>query len=245
MAIPWFLAMTGAEFTAAETLPEHVAWMACHFSPYGNGLTNLPASLPPDSLLILNDRIPICGHDPDRIAAQLRHAVDTLRCCGILLDFQHAHVEETARLCAALTAALPCPVAVSDCYAAPLDCPVFLSPCSHHVPLDQHILPWQGRKLWLDLASNFESILLTKDRSQITSLPFGELPESGHADSLLHCHYSIETSTDSVLFTLWRTWQDMAAIAETAEALGVETLVGLYSECHGNCTSGGEDRSVH
>ena len=49
------LAMTAAELGAAP-LPSHPAWMACHFSPYSTGLTNLPPKLPQDSLLILNDR---------------------------------------------------------------------------------------------------------------------------------------------------------------------------------------------
>ena len=97
MAIRSFLAMTAAEFATAGTLPEYVAWMACHFSPYGTGLTNLPPTLPPGSLLILNDRIPICGHDPERIAGQLLQTAETTQCTGVLLDFQCAS-EENVRL---------------------------------------------------------------------------------------------------------------------------------------------------
>lgn len=230
MAIRPFLAMTAAEFGSAEKHPEHIAWMACHFSPYGTGLTNLPASLPPGSLLILNDRIPICGHDPERIAGQLLKVSEDTSCCGLLLDFQRTGVEESLGLARHLIASLPCPVAVSDCYAAQLDCPVFLSPCPHHVPLSQYILPWQGRELWLDLATNSETILLTRERSWITPLPLGEIPEGGHVDSTLHCHYSIEAGTDSVRFTLWRNREDIAALSEEAQALNIKVLVGLFSE---------------
>lgn len=230
MAIRSFLAMTAAEFAAAGVLPAHIAWMACHFSAYGTGLTNLPASLPPDSLLILNDRIPICGHDPERICQQLLKAVQTMSCCGLLLDFQRSGVEESFRLVRHLVSGLPFPVAVSDCYAKALDCPVFLAPCPHHVPLSQYILPWQGRELWLDLASNGETIQLTKERSRITPIPLGEIPQCGHSDSLLHCHYSIEAGADSALFTLWRTAEDMASLSDEAEKAGISTLVGLYSE---------------
>ena len=120
MAIHTYLAMTAAEFAATENLPEHVAWMACHFSPYGTGLSNLPHSLPPGSLLILNDRIPIYGHDPNRIGQQLLESAEIIHCSGLLLDFQRADVEESLRLAAHLISALPCPVAVSDCYADPL-----------------------------------------------------------------------------------------------------------------------------
>ena len=47
MAITPFLAMTAAEFRKKEDLPDKIAWMACHFSPYGLGLSNLPQRLPP------------------------------------------------------------------------------------------------------------------------------------------------------------------------------------------------------
>ena len=47
MAIRQYLAMTAAEMTQAGSLPRHSAWMACHFSPYSTGLTNLPDRLPP------------------------------------------------------------------------------------------------------------------------------------------------------------------------------------------------------
>ena len=47
MAIRPFLAMTAAEIRGTETLPPKTAWMACHFSPYSTGLSNLPKDLPP------------------------------------------------------------------------------------------------------------------------------------------------------------------------------------------------------
>ena len=198
MAIPLFLAMTGAEFASCETLPERIAWMACHFSLYGDELTNLPASLPPDSLLILNDRIPIGSHDREQIAQQLQQAAGALNCRGVLLDFQRPDVAEAKELAAYLVSHLDRPVAVSDLYAKEMDCPVFLSPCPHHVPLSDYLLPWKGRRLWLDLAVDAEVIVLTKSGSQIFPLPLGEVPEGGHADKLLHCHYSIDASVDSV-----------------------------------------------
>lgn len=231
MAIPLFLAMTGAEFTAAGSLPKTVAWMACHFSAPDRGLTGFPPALPPGSLLMLNDQIPMAGHDPQQIGAQLQQAAETLDCCGVLLDFQRPGQQEAAKLAAHLVATLTCPVAVSDGYAKNLDCPVFLAPCPHHVPLSDHLLPWRGRQLWLDLAADAETITLTKQGSQFLPLLLEKLPQGGHSDDLLHCHYAIETTPEAVRFTLWRTQEDLDALALEAETLGVEALVGLYAEC--------------
>lgn len=230
MASAHYLAMTASEFAAVSPLPEKTGWMACHFSPYGTGLSNLPPALPPASLLILNDRIPICGHDPERIEAQLHQAVKTLDCAGVLLDFQAPGNVNLQQMAAHLTAALPCPVAVSDGYAAELDCPVFLSPCPHHTPLAEHMAPWQDKELWLDLAVDAETITLTKEGAVILPLPLGEIPEGGHWDKTLHCHYRTETGADFARFTLWRTKEDLDALAQEAEELGIRTLVGLWQE---------------
>lgn len=230
MASHCYLAMTASEFAENTKLPPNIAWMACHFSPYGTGLSNLPPSLPPGSLLILNDRIPICGHDAPRIAGQLLQTAEALKCQGILLDFQQPDNRELAALAAYLTASLSCTFAVSHGYAQDLNCPVFLPPCPHHTPLQEHIAPWTGRELWLDLAWDAESIALTKDGATILPLPLGVLPEGGHRDNKLHCHYSIENTLDSSRFTLWRTQEDLENLAQEAEELGIKTLVGLFQE---------------
>lgn len=230
MKIRRYLAMTAAEIASFPTPLEKCAWMACHFSPYGTGLSNLPPALPRDSILILNDRIPICGHDPERIAAQLRQTVDALGCDSVLLDFQQENVAELAELASHLTAMLPCPTAVSDRYAGELDCPVFLSPCPHHEPLWEHLSRWKGREIWLDLAVDAETIILTKKGSSILPLPLGEFPPGGHREKTLHCHYSIETGADVARFTLWRTREDLEALAQEAEKLGITTLIGLHQE---------------
>ena len=78
------LAMTAAEISYASKLPANPAYMACHFSAYGTGLSNMPTQLPKDSLLILNDRVPVCGHDHDLIPEQLRQLVQSLKCNALL-----------------------------------------------------------------------------------------------------------------------------------------------------------------
>ena len=96
MAITRYLAMTAAEMRNISQFPEKIAWMACHFSPYSTGISNLPQTLPAGSLLILNDIIPFHGHDPQRIAHQLTDCLEQHNCAGVLLDFQrksHGHLQ--------------------------------------------------------------------------------------------------------------------------------------------------------
>jgi hypothetical protein len=75
MGLPLNLAMTASEIAGVCPLPKDFAWMACHFSPDGEGLTNLPDYLPDGSLLILNDSIPCGDHDIRHISKQLQETV--------------------------------------------------------------------------------------------------------------------------------------------------------------------------
>ena len=228
MAIPLFLAMTAAEFTHAESMPHHIAWMACHFSPYGTGLTNLPKRLPEGSLLILNDRTPVSGHDPELIYESLLDTAQKLKCSGILLDFQRPDCEQVGKIIERLLT-LPLPVAVSDLYGADYDCPVFLSPPKPHKPLADHIAPWQGREIWLEAALEGCTITVTESGSTFTPLS-EEADIFPFRDDALHCHYQIETGKDYAQFSLQRTQQDITSMLAEAESLGITRAVGLYQE---------------
>ena len=217
MAIRPFLAMTAAEIRGTETLPPKTAWMACHFSPYSTGLSNLPKALPPGSMVILDDITPIHGHDSETIAAQLRPRLDALKCSGVLLDFQRPGYEEAELLARRLSEALPCPVGVSALYGRGLTCPVFLPPVPPDVNLADYLAPWQGREIWLELALDGETITLTPAGATTAPLP----------------HYQIHTDADSARFTLFRTPEDLDALLTEGEALGVTRAVGLYQELHG------------
>ena len=232
MATAIYLAMTAAEFSGSDPLPANLCWMAGHFSLYDRGLSNLPSSLPANSILMVNDWIPWCGHNPALILEQLEQAVRRLDLYGILLDFEEPGCPELRALAEQLTTSLPCPVAVADRYAENLACPVFLSPCPHHTPLAEYLQPWAGREIWLDLARDAATITLTRTGCITLPLPLGELPEGGHRDKSLHCHYFTETTPDSAHFTLWRTAEDLDALALEAESLGVKTTVGLYQELY-------------
>lgn len=230
MEIPQYLAITGSEMAGIPYPPQNTAWMACHFSPYGTGLTNLPRQLPANSLLIVNDRTPIHDHDPVLIAAQLSDCVQQLGCMGVLLDFQQASIPQTAELTGYLSRALPCPVAVSEAYAYCASCAVFLSSPPPDTPLEKHLAPWRNHEIWLEMSLDAEEITLTEQGAQRRSLPAWECRESGFSHPRLHCHYQIVTGQESARFLLWRTETDLSALLEEAQAGGVALAVGLYQE---------------
>ena len=228
MALPVYLAMTAAEVQGCQELPRHMAWMACHFSSYGAGLSNLPHTLPPDSLLILNDRIPLQGHDPQLICRQLEELAEQVSPAGLLLDFQRPENPETIELIHAI--ALPCPIAVTEAYAKHTDCAVFLdAPRAYH-SLQTAAGRWKGRQLWLELSTGHGTVTVTKDGSLYepeTPFPDG-LPV--HREEKLHCSYCIEKQPDQVRFHFRRTADDLTSLLTEAQSLGIAHAIGLYQE---------------
>ena len=230
MGNPQYLAMTAAEFALCKELPEKIAWMACHFSPYGFGLSNRPTELPPGSILMINDRIEPTCHNADLVAIQAYETAEALQCSGILLDFQRPGNGLTQQIAAAVTAASPCPVAVSNHYAKELECAVFLPPPPLRCDTSEYFSYWQDREIWLDIAPDAELITLTEAGAQISPLLPPEPLSECHRDTALHCHYTVEISGASAAFTLWRTREDLEELLEEAGTLGVSTAVGLYQE---------------
>lgn len=233
MAIAPFLAMTAAEMGNAADFPKKSAWMACHFSPYGLGLSNLPQDLPPHALIVLDDITPIRGHLPEIITQQLLTCTEGSSCRGVLLDFQRELCPETAELAKHLVSTLPCPVIVSAGYAKAFPCPVFLPPVPPSMPLQEYLSPWKDREIWLEIGLEGETLTLTERGCEIAPLPYADFGPEGFAEEALHCHYRIETNKTSVRFTLWRTKEDLAALLEEAERLGVTGAVGLYQQLQG------------
>lgn len=236
MDITHYLAMTGAEFAAAETLPQHVAWMSCHYSAGGSGLSNLPQRLPPDSLVVIDDSIPPSGHDTVVILTQLTALLQAQQFKGILLDFQRPDLEENATIASCLVKNLPCPVCVSSLYAKKLECPVFLPSPPLHCLLEQHLSPWQGREIWLEVALEAETITVTEAGSQVSPLSRFDLPELPFEDTGLCCRYKTEVLTNRIVFTLARDQKMVNKLLKTAEKQGISCAVSLYQQlqCYGN-----------
>lgn len=230
MAFSGYLAMTAAEIRICCDLPEKIAYMACHFSPYGLGLSNLPEQLPPESILMLNDRMPIDRHDPEVIANQLRQAVENWQCAGVILDFQRPENPEAAAVAKAVAEALPCPVCVTPEYAHGLSCPVLLPPVPLDIPLDTYLQGYKDRQVWLECACNAQTISVTTSGAVCSPLSQWEPPETAHHDKKLFCHYVIEAGKDKAVFTLFRTADDLKALMEKAREFGVTCFAGLYQE---------------
>lgn len=230
MSIDCFLAMTAAEFSSAPTLPGHMAWMACHFSVYGTGLTNLPEALPPGSMVIVNDRIPIGGHDPGRIAEQLSALCADLDISGFLLDFQRKDSPQTQALVRRLVQESPVPIGVSEGYAEDLDCPVFVSPPPLHRQLSTCLPAWEGREIWLDAAIEAGVFRITREGGAYSSLPYSSpVPPFFYEESLL-CHYRICLQENAAEFLFYRQREDIPALLQQAGDLGITRAIGLYQQ---------------
>lgn len=224
-----YLAMSAAEFASCRSFPTNCAWMACQFSSSGSGLSNLPRSLPKDTVVILSDQTPLADHDPHRICRELEDVLRRFSCRGVLLDFQRPGDAGLRELAAFLVRALPCPVAVAESYADGLESPVFLPPVPLRLPIREYLRPWQGREIWLDIAPDGEEIVVTEQGSRSASLPRPEF-EAPHQDPQLCCHYRIDVTGDAVRFSLRRTNGDLALLMREAQEWGAVKFFGLWQE---------------
>lgn len=221
-----FLAQTSGEM---GQLPDaKKAYMACHFSPYGKGLSNLPEQLPIGSILLLDDSMSPNGHDPQIVEQELKEIINRWDIAAVLLDFQGEIQQENIGIARHLKDALPCPVAVTEGYAKGLRCPVFLSPTPVNMAVKDHIAPWLQQGVYLEIAPMATRITVTENDS--TSLTIHSNEELPLTDDRLHCHYKVEVFPDKAVFTLRRTKEDLVALSKEAKQLGVLGTVGLYQE---------------
>lgn len=228
MAFALYLALTAAELREYDGAYPHLAWMACHFSPYGTGLSNLPTQLPEGSLLMLNDRTPVFGHDPDLVAAQLADAAQRLKCSGILLDFQRPDEPQTHTIADAVCQ-LPFPVGITPQYAQGRKCAVFLPPLPLTATPEKHLAPWPDREIWLEAATESLCIRVTKEGNQRLPPTGTDLPYP-HIDRHLHCRYRIEVQQEYIDFHLCRDAETLTQLMEVGEKLGIKRFVGLYQQ---------------
>lgn len=225
MAIPLYLAMTAEEYANCDEKPAHIAWMACHFSPYCTGITNLPPQLPDGSAVILNDRIPIDRHNTYAICKQLQ----SIGCSSILLDFQRIGVKETRELVSAILASIDCPVGVSMAYANGFDSPVLLPPIPPHISPDEYLIPYRGREIWLEAGLDTTVVNVTEDGADFV-YPADYCTKTSCYDESLCCSYGIEVSNNKAVFTLQRRTEDFKKLLTSCEEFGVTRGIGLYQE---------------
>ena len=228
MAIPCYLAMTAAEIAAADQLPTHTGWLACHFSSYSSGLSNLPQQLPADSMIIINDRTPLHGHDPEYILDQCLQLYESLSPACFLLDLQRPGELLAEKIGALLAEKSPCPVGITAQYGKDLSCPVFLPPPPMHAPLEEYLLPWKDRPIWLEAVT--EGAIITVDSNGCTVLPHSPtvLPEPIFMENTLHFLYHTRLLEHAVEFQLLRDRQCLQSFLACAENLGVSLAAGLY-----------------
>ncbi len=221
-----FLALTDRE--TAESLPERFAYMALHFSSYSKGLSNIPTTLPQGSILLLDDSMEPENHDPGVVVEQLTGLVEQFAPVAVLLDFQRPATKELAIMAEGIVKGLPCPVGVTEAYARDLGCPVFLSPPPVNKALQDYISPWKSQGIYLEIAPDCIKITVTENESKTMPIPAQQdLPLQ---DRRLHCHYNVAVSPDKAVFTVCRHKEDLAALVQEAEKLGVLGCVGLYRE---------------
>ena len=225
MALPCYMAMTSAEFASADEIPGHSAWMACHFSGYGKGLSNLPRDFPQGGMMILDDSAPLCGHHTDVILQELDTLIQRLKPGYFLLDFQRQYNEETAALTEQLCQALPCPVGVSHLYAENLSCPVFLPPPPLLKPLKEYLTPWKGREIWLEISPDAALLTLSEDGVQMLWDTQISLEDPIFTSESLACKYHTELLESSARFHIER---NLELYRQEAENCGVSLLIGLY-----------------
>lgn len=230
MVLPLNLAMTSGEMHTASPLPKHPAWMSCHFCIQTEGIANLPDTLPEGAMLILTDRENCAGHSPDLAAQQLFDAVTRLRCESVLLDFQRPPNPELEVMATTILQALPCPVAVTERYAVKLDCPVFLSPCPLHIPLEDYLRLWNHREIWLEAALCQETITVTAESTHFVPVYPTQPLTGGFYHRKLRCRYQTAVYYDRITFTLFDTPETLAEKLDIAHALGVRRAVGLWQE---------------
>lgn len=228
MGISHYLAMTAEEMAAASFCPDSIAFMACHFSPYGTGITGCPEALPPNSMLILNDRIPFRGHDEAFIADQLGQLAEMLQCTRLLLDFQRP--DTPLSLGQTLVQTLSLPVCMPSAYAEGIACPVFLPPVPPDQSLETYLQPWIGREIWLETTPESHLLTLDSQGCRRTQAPPVQEQDLLLSDSCLHCHYRTTIFTDKAEFLLQRTAEDMVQLLLNGDSLGIACTVALYQQ---------------
>ena len=230
MPLPLYLAMTPEEIAWSSQIPHNFAYLSCHFSSTGTGLSNFPEQIPRNGILILDDSQQMDGHDPEQIAEELFTIPGFQNARGVVLDFQQPGKPESAGMAEFLTKTLPCPVAVSHHYATALSGPVFLPPLPPDQTPDAYLSPWKHRPVWLEVALDAIQIHITESGAVRNYLPTHNESKHGFTDQTLGCHYKIAMESNAAVFTLYRTRSDLDTLLQTLSGGCIQMAIGLWQE---------------
>ena len=224
MALPVYLALTGAEFRLLPRKPAHLAWMGVSFTENGT-LGGFPEVFPLGGILTVNDASPLPEKCPPEATIALRQWVERFRPSAVLMDMQRSGA--APEVLKALASSLPCPVAVSAPYAHVLSGPVLLPPVPLYRDPEKFLAPWADREIWLEISPLGQIVRLTKKGREICFAPAS--PEAQEHPGPCS-HYTIRKGPDFIEFRFRRTSEDTAALFAAAEKHGVTKLLGLYLE---------------
>ena len=227
MVLPLYLAMMDREMQDSPTLPPHIARMGCTFDPDGPGLLGLPEAIPPDGMLLVDDRHPVGNHDPALVAQALAETVDRLGIDGILLDFERPPTSPSLAMAACIAQALPCPVGMPPAYGAALDSPLFLSPCPPHVPMEEYLKPWHHREIWMEARMLRQTITVTPEGTVYGIPSPADNLTGGYFDNLLRCQCITKITDDNVIFTLYDTPE---TLRKKWNHPTISRAIGLYQD---------------
>lgn len=225
-----YIAMTAAEYSIAEKLPENIAWMACHFSCYGTGLSNFPPALAENSMIIINDILPPSAHDPEEIADQLRHLKESCHFSSILLDFQRERTSKSEIIAKHICRSLDCPVGVCENYADCGNGTIFINMPKPHHALSDILSQWNGYEIWLEAAIETEMAVIRKDNCQLSSTHYIEPDETYLTSTALQNRYKLDVLENHIELTYTRDIHQLKLLLKEAKDAGVMRAIGLYQQ---------------
>lgn len=224
MAFRRYPALAAEEVSTLASLPEHYAWMACHFDPRGKGLTGLPGNMPKGGILILNDEIPYAGQSSQIICELLKKCCDTFHLYGILLDFLRPAGAELKEVIRQIVSTLPCPIASADTYGIEGITPFIPMPELTQCP-ENFFQNHSGA--WLELYPQAKKYHMDQTGCRISDAqPLAQ----GLSDERLCVHYEISVADNGADITMWRNETDRQALVDMAGDAGIEAVIGLHQE---------------
>ncbi len=227
MALKVYLAMTESEIREKSPSLPAVAWLTGGFIRETGELVGMGALCPEGTMLTVTDSAGLEGLDLDGALSALMRTVEEYHCESILLDFQQPECPEAAALAERVVNAATCPVGVSAKYAVD-GCAVLVPPVPVDRTVEEYLEAWRGREIWLELSREGKHMTVGEDGVSEESVDGTE--PGPHYEKQFCCHYDLQIGEHAAHFYLSRGKEDLLAMMERAESLGVTRTVGLYQE---------------